>query len=197
MRALLTAFGPFQGRDQNQSQLVLEQCLRRLPEPWRAQLLPVHLPLLRAQVATQARRPDLQIWLALGECGTEGPPLLETRARNRHDFGADLDSAGGGAPRGVLEEGGPEEVASAGPAAELAAALGARGHAIALSQDAGSHCCNGLLYLAARALGAGAPERPWVLFLHLPRRAEDQAAQARLVLDGLDWLSARRLRSGG
>lgn len=192
MRALLTAFGPFQGRSQNQSQQVLEQCLRRLPEPWRAQLLPVHLPQLRAQVVGHARRADLEVWLALGESGIEGLPRLEAVARNHHDFGADAESAGGGALSGVLEEGGPEQVRIDGVAGALAADLSARGHAVELSEDAGRHCCNALLYLALRSLEPDEPGRPRVLLLHLPRRSEDVPAQARLVLDALAWMAARR-----
>lgn len=192
VRALLTAFGPFGGRDQNQSQQVLEHCLRRLPEPWRAQLLPVQLDPLRAMVRAQAQRADLRLWLALGEAGRDGPPVLELDARNRCDFRQDPASAGGAGLQGAVEEGGPERIALAAPVARLAAALRAGGHDLELSTDAGSHCCNALLYAAARAAAAAGPEAPWILFLHLPRRPEALPAQAGLVLDALAWLGTER-----
>lgn len=194
MRALLTAFGPFLGRPENQSQQVLEHVLRRMPEPWRAQLLPAHLGQLRLLVAGAARRGDLQVWLALGESGLEGLPALETLARNRYDFSGDPASAGGGDHLGELEEGGPERIDLSSPASLLAAGLRERGHALALSEDAGSHCCNGLLYLASRAFAADPQDQRQVYFLHLPRRPEQLAAQARLVHDALSWLAARHDR---
>lgn len=192
MRALITAFAPFQGRDQNQSQLVLEHCLRRLADPWRAQLLPVHLPQLRAQIAANARLADLHVWLALGECGAEGPARCETRARNRYDLGDDEVSAGGEARAGLLETAGPEQVECSSRSAALQAFLLERGHVLDLSQDAGQHACNALIYLGTRAQAAGGPDGLGILFLHLPRRPEEVGAQSRMALDAMAWLGAAR-----
>jgi pyrrolidone-carboxylate peptidase len=195
VRALITAFGPFQGREQNQSQLVLEHCLRRLSDPWRAQLLPVHLPQLRAQIAANARIADLRIWLALGECSTVGPALLETRARNHYDFGADVLSAGGEAGSGALEAAGPEQVETSSVSSALFDFLVQRGHALQLSQDAGQHACNALIYLAQRAQAAGGSSSLGLVFVHLPRRAEDLGAQVQLVLDAMSWLGGQAIHA--
>ncbi len=191
MRALLTAFGPFMDREQNQSQMVLELCLRRLPQPWRAQLLPVHLPWVLELAAARAADPDLAVWLAMGEAGEAGDPCLETRARNAYDLRRDASSAGGLAPEGPLEAAGPATVSALFPAEALARHLTARGHRLGLSADAGAHCCNALLYAATR-VGARRRDAPRIGFLHLPRRPEEAALQAALVLDAL-----RALDPGG
>lgn len=192
VRALLTAFGPFQGRPQNQSQQVLEHVLRRMPEPWRAQLLPTHLGQLRQLVPGTARRADLRLWLALGESGLDGLPVLETVARNRYDFSNDPASADGEELQGEWEAGGPKLIRVSSPHEGLATALRARGHALGISEEAGSHCCNGLLYLASRSIAAEVPDAPWAFFLHLPRQPEQLSVQARMVHDAMTWLAAQR-----
>lgn len=193
MRALLTAFGPFRGRPANQSQGVLERCARRLPEPWRAELLPVDLGWVRALALQRAGDPALVAWLALGEAGEDGgpgPPRLESLARNRYDLREDEESAAGEPLAGEVEAGGPAEAFAPASCLELAAWLRGRGHGIGVSRDAGAHCCNALLYASLRAGAARAPA-PWIGFLHLPRRASETAEQARLVLDALGWIGER------
>lgn len=188
MRALLTAFGPFLGRDQNQSQAVMELCLRRLPEPWRAQLLPVQLPWVLLLAKQRAADPRLRVWLAMGEAGEDGEPVLETRARNRYDLRGDPESAGDAPLTGELEPAGPAELPTPVPAAALAARLRQAGHGIGLSEEAGSHCCNALLYAATRAALAQ-PSPPRILFLHLPRQPARAAQQAELVLAAMHALA--------
>jgi pyroglutamyl-peptidase len=187
VRALLTAFGPFLGRAANQSQSVLEHCLRRLPPRWRAELLPADLGWVRTIAAERAADPRTSAWLALGEAGVDGPPLLERCARNRYDLREDPDSAAGAPPAGELEAGGPPQLDSTLPLDALARAMQARGHEVALSADAGAHCCNALLYFALRGARARTPP-PRIGFLHLPRRAAEAPRQAQLVLDALAWL---------
>jgi len=191
VRALLTAFGPFRGRVANQSQTVLEQCLRRLPPNWRAELLPVDLRWVREIAAQRVADSGLGAWLALGEAGEDGEPRLELRARNRYDLRDDAESAAEQALEGEVIARGPREFEVSLACEELAKAMRARGHALALSEDAGSHCCNALLYSALHA-ASGRASAPIIGFLHLPRRAAEAPQQARLVLDALAWLAAQR-----
>jgi pyroglutamyl-peptidase len=191
VRALLTAFAPFRGRASNQSQAVLEHCVRRLTPPWRAELLPVDLGWVRQLAPQRVADPALVAWLALGEAGEDGEPRLELRARNAYDLRDDAESAAGEPPSGAVQPDGPPELAAMLPCADLAAALRARGHALTTSDDAGAHCCNALLYCALRAASVRAPA-PWIGFLHLPRRPAEAPQQARLVLDALTWIGAQR-----
>ena len=190
MRALLTAFGPFAGRAVNQSQSVLELALRRLPAGWRAELLPVDLVWVRSLAAQRVGQSDLRIWLALGEAGEDGEARLELHARNHYDLRSDAASAAGEALQGELIAGAAGmldcDLASEG----LATQMRARGHALRLSEDAGAHCCNALLYCALHAAAARRPP-PVIGFLHLPRRAAEAPEQARLVLDLLAALDTR------
>lgn len=191
MRALLTAFAPFRGRDVNQSQSVLEQCLRRLPMPWRAELLPVDLAWVREMAAERAADPALTAWLALGEAGEEGEPRFELQAHNAYDLRDDLASSGAERPQGTLLADGPPLLAATWPSEECSTAMRGRGHALTTSMDAGRHCCNALLYVALHAAAQRTPA-PLIGFLHLPRRPAESTAQARLVLDALGWMNSLR-----
>lgn len=192
MRALLTAFGPFLGRDANQSQSVLELCLRRLPPPWKAELLPVDLAWVREISARRTRSPELEVWLALGEAGENGTPRIETCGRNHFDLNRDPASAGEEVLAGPLVIEGPRSLPTTLPVAELAEYLRNQGHELTLSADSGSHCCNALLYCGLHAV-AGRARPPWIGFLHLPRRAQDLKSQALMIHDALVWIGEQRL----
>jgi pyroglutamyl-peptidase len=197
VRGLITAYEPFQGRPENQSQEVLKLAVQlpQFPAAWRHALWPAILPELAGRVEQALPEDEAcpEVWLALGESGLEGLPALETVARNRWDLSEDAKAAAGGPASGVFEEDGPPWQPATWPATLMAKALRLQGHEVELSEDAGSHCCNGLLWLATRRVtGPLADRTPWVGFLHLPRQPEARAAQAALVADAAAWLAARR-----
>lgn len=188
-RGWLTAYEPFLGRPENQSQEVVRRVLadERLPAGWGGEFWPAVLPELADRTrATLDRRP--RVWLAVGEAREEGVPQLETVARNRWDLQGDQAAAAGGPEHGTFELGGPDQIRAHWPAAALADFLTEQGFSIELSEDAGSHCCNGVLWWATRMAAAGDGPRPWMGFLHLPRQVERRAEQAELIVAAVGWL---------
>jgi pyrrolidone-carboxylate peptidase len=217
-RGMLTAFRPFMGREQNQSQLVCEGLVAAdaLPKTCGQELWPVDLAALacrakerladRAEnlVAGRAEErlagagpslsaePPLKYWLALGEAGRDGVPLLETLAYNSFDLAKDPSSAGKGAVCGVLQPMAPPTLLAHWPAAALREHLLESGFDVDLSCDAGRHCCNALLFEATFAALDLRP-RPWIGFLHLPRCADELDQQVKLVAAALAWLDQQFL----
>jgi len=201
---MLTAFQPFLGRACNQSAQVFEHLLQTnfLPANCESQLLAVDRSQLEAMVKTRlagaasstpARTgPRLKYWLALGEAGPDGVALLETLATNAFDLGKDPASAGAGPVCGILQPQAPPTLVAHWPAQGLWKHLRGKGHAVELSCDAGRHCCNGLLFEATYAAQSMRP-RPWIGFLHLPRRPEDLSQQVDLVAASLAWLDQQFL----
>ena len=188
-RGWLTAYEPFLGRPENQSQEVVRRVLadERLPVGWGGDSGPAVRPELPGRTrAVMARRP--RVWLAVGEAREEGAPQLETVARNRWDLQGDQAAAAGCPEQGVFEPGGPDQVRAHWPAAALACFLAERGFSIELSDDAGHHCCNGVLWWATRMSSAGDRPRPWMGFLHLPRQVERRAEQTELIVAAVGWL---------
>jgi pyrrolidone-carboxylate peptidase len=188
---LITAYLPFLGRAENQSEQVLRlaRSLPAFPKNWASECWPAVLPELAARVAGVLTAPSPQVWLALGEAREEGVPELETIAHNEFGLGEDAEAAAGGPKQGVFEAHGPAFVRAHWPAAGLADSLAEAGFSVQLSQDAGRHCCNGLLWLATRAAELQPGPRPWIGFLHLPRQPEKRAEQAALLAHAATWLA--------
>jgi pyrrolidone-carboxylate peptidase len=188
---LVTAFRPFLGRAENQSEQVLRQAasLPNFPRAWSTEVWPAVLPELAGRIDAVLVGPRPQVWLALGEAREEGLAELETLAHNAFELGEDAEAAAGGPTSGALEPHGPAFVRAHWPAAGLAASLTEAGFAVQLSQDAGRHCCNGLLWLASRAAELGRGPRPWIGFLHLPRQVEQRKEQAELLAHAAAWLA--------
>jgi len=194
MHGLLTAYGTFMGREQNQSQLVLESLRQRGMPGLKCDLQqwPVVLPTVQSLVQSALGVPGLRYWLALGEAGRDGVPRLETRAYNHFDLRHDVQSAGGGSLEGSLVSAGPPSLRAHWPAPQLADAMNGAGYPVELSQDPGSHCCNALLYWGTLAAQAKQP-RPWVGFLHLPRQPYKVEEFAQMVEFALLWLDEQYL----
>ncbi|MCH2102224.1 MAG: hypothetical protein MK209_09920 [Planctomycetes bacterium] len=188
----LTAYEPFLGRSANQSQEVVRLAVADayFPQSWGHSFWPAILPeLLERTEEVLARRP--RVWLAVGEAREEGVPQLEVVARNHWDLLGDAVAASGGSEKGVFEPGGPSEVRAHWPANQLARYLSEEGFSVELSDDAGSHCCNGVLWWASRMAAVEGNPRPWMGFLHLPRQVDRRTEQAALIVSAVRWLNSQ------
>ena len=194
MRGLVTAYSPFLGRSLNQSQAVLEEIRRSAAAPvgWHTQTWPVILPTIRKLVSSVLSEPKLRWWLAIGEGQREGDARLEMRAHNHFDLRHNPNAAGDGPLEGNLDAAGPPSLAAHWPAEQLGDHLKRAGFSIELSVDAGSHCCNALLFLGTLQ-AQKLPFRPWVGFLHLPRQNSDIERQAEMVIEVIQWLNEQFL----
>lgn len=178
-RVLVTGYEPFDGERVNPSQLLVERWRETPPVlPAGVELHLAVLPVARRRMPAQLAqlldelRPE---WLlALGQHARHGRVTLERFARNRLHFGARLDNDGDGAHEERILDDGPARRESTLPVARLAHELAARGLPVTLSEDAGSHLCNALLYQAL-----GLRDGPRATFVHLPLLPEQASRRAR------------------
>lgn len=175
---LLTGFEPFGGEPVNPSQQLVERLGAEAPPHPALRVATAVLPVDIARVrpaleqALRGARPD--VVLAFGQAAGRGTLCLETRAFNELDFRGVPDNGGHVAHGEALVDGAPECLLSDLPLERLAARLGAAGHAVTLSHDAGRHLCNALLF---ELLHRHAPLR--AAFVHLPALPEQAARRER------------------
>ncbi|MBB3974003.1 hypothetical protein [Hansschlegelia beijingensis] len=182
MSLLITGFGRFMGGP-NCSEILLSALAADragLEGIWGG---PVALELLPVDVeaappalarALQAARPTHV--LLMGQAGGREAICLERVARNLIDLRVP-DAAGRLGPIGPVDPAGPGQRLSTWPDLEGAiSAARAEGVRAELSDQAGAHLCNQMLYLALEAAEQAAG-RPFVAtFLHLPLLPEQFAA---------------------
>ena len=175
MKILVTAFGPFDGRSQNASSLALSRLKREFPR-LNTRILPVDSVsgpqrLLRA---LRDLRPDAL--LMLGEAAGSSAIRLESTARNLMDFS--IPDGAGRQPRGQrIDPTGPDSAESTLPLPEILADLESAGHAVSISDDAGSYLCNQVMYLALQWI-AKHQLRCRAGFIHLPLAHDYPTANA-------------------
>ncbi len=190
MKLLVTGFGPFDGRAQNASALAL--CgLKRKFGSLNTRVLPVdgvRAPRRMSQ-ALRELRPDAVIML--GEARGATSLRFEQTAHNELDF--PIPDNGGWQPRGVeIVRGAPAALPATLPREALEAALGAAGHPLVISSDAGRYLCNHLLFHTLHFLAKHSPGTA-AGFIHLPLAAD--LATARVV-DALALVIAALRRRG-
>lgn len=162
MRCLVSAFEPFGGRVRNAASDCLDGA--SLPPGWERVVFPVCLPKLDSLVDRVLERPP-RIWLALGESTASSLPAFELAARPAWDLTADSAAAATGPLEGCHP--GPDLRSARLPSSWLQSELAALGHPLELSEDAGSHCCNALLWLVLSKTATWT-RRPVAGFLHIP-----------------------------
>ncbi len=170
---LVTAFGPFGGREINASSLALEQ-LVAADRSLRFRILPVDLVEAPRRLHEAIRRVAPEAILMLGEAANASRLRLETRAWNELDF--TIPDISGRQPRArPIDRQGPAHLGTSVDTKALAARLGAGSHEVECSSDPGRYLCNRLYHAALR--NAGVP----ALFVHLPlehRLPPERAAEA-------------------
>ncbi|MES2476834.1 MAG: pyroglutamyl-peptidase I [Verrucomicrobiota bacterium] len=182
MKILVTAFGPFAGRSENASMLVLHELKLRFPEI-RTRILPVDAVVApsRLKQALRSLRPDAVVML--GEAAGSKTIRLETRAWNEMDFRIP-DIAGRLIAARPIREDGPNSLNSTLPLDLIFTSLDADGHPVSTSNDAGRYLCNQVFYQTMDYLVGHDMEIP-AGFIHLPLAADfptNQAADAMAKL---------------
>lgn len=181
MKLLVTAFGPFGGRNRNASSLALAGLKQRMPR-LNTRILPVDSVVapLRMSQALRELEPDAVI--LLGEAGNSDTIRLETIAWNELDFR--IPDIAGRQPQGQrILEGAPDFLRSSLPFETIHEKLSLVHHPVSMSEDAGRYLCNQLLFHTLHAL-TRIPRPVPAGFIHLPLETEyptDRAVDA-LVL---------------
>lgn len=175
MKVLITAFGPFDGRQENASSLALRIVTERFPTV-RFRILPVDLVVAPARLlhALRAVQPDRLVML--GEAAGSRHIRLETTAWNEMDFRIP-DIAGRLPDRQVVREGARPSLPATLPLGEMHARLQESGHAVELSNDPGRYLCNQIFFTALHDLAARGVACP-AGFVHLPLPADYPPARA-------------------
>lgn len=176
---LLTAFGPFGGRRENASSLVLQGIKPQFPGV-RTRILPVDSVLgpARLRQALATIRPRAVVML--GEAAGSNTIRLETTAWNSLDFRIP-DIAGRMPSDRPIEAGGPDQIGSTLPIESLRQRLEKGGHQVTLSDDPGRYLCNQVFFLARSWLERWAPGCP-AGFIHLPLESDYPTKRATLAI---------------
>ncbi len=190
MKILVTAFGPFAGRSENASTLVLRELRKRVPGILN-RVLPVDAVIAPSRLKQALRRVRPDAVVLLGEAAGSKTIRLETRAWNEMDFPIP-DIAGRLITSRPIRKDGPEMLPSTLPLAAIRTALAADGHPVSLSDDAGRYLCNQLFYHAMNYLGEH-DSKISAGFIHLPLAADFPTSRAVKAIEKiLEIVAARR-----
>ena len=174
-RWLVTAFGPFDGREENASEMALREWVAREPGlRWR--ILPVDAVVAPARLRAALREVRPEVLVMLGEAAGSKVPRLEEKAWNEADFR--IPDAVGRLWTGRQVVAGGAAWRSAGwRVDELAGSLEGQGWKFERSQDPGRYLCNLVSYVAFDFL-----EREGVEclagFVHLPLAAQHETRKS-------------------
>jgi len=172
---LVTAFGPFDGRSENASSLVLKHLRADYPGI-RTRVLPVDSVSgpARLRRALGGIRPRAVVML--GEAAGSSGIRLETTAWNRLDFR--IPDIAGRMPRDrPIARDGPTSIGSTLPLEQLHRLLLEAGHQVGLSDDPGRYLCNQVFFTARLWLERRHLNHP-AGFIHLPLAADYPTARA-------------------
>ncbi|WP_193212975.1 pyroglutamyl-peptidase I [Luteolibacter marinus] len=171
---LVTAFGPFGGREVNASSLALA-ALRRADTTLRTRTLPVDLVAAPRILHRAIRELSPRAILLLGEAGNAGRIRLESRAWNELDF--TIPDIAGRQPRNTpITPAGPAYLETPVDLAALMDGLRRAGHDAEQSTDPGRYLCNRIFHAAlSRA-------RVPALFVHLPLESRLETYRAVAAL---------------
>lgn len=169
MKLLVTAFGPFGGRELNASSLALAGLRKSFPGI-HTRILPVDAVIApsRLKQAIRLIRPDAL--LMLGEAGGSREIRLETTAWNELDFRIPDIAGRQYTPRPIRHDA-PVSLPSTLPLAEIHKRLVTLGHPVTFSDDPGRYLCNLLFFRALHDLAQGGISVPSG-FIHLPLESE-------------------------
>ena len=173
MKILVTAFEPFNGRDINPSQLILEQLEAPEGVTLIKELLPVEFKatteILKKRL--QEHRPDVVI--SLGQAGNRPEISVERVAVNldncRSSNGQKIiaDNAGDTPVDEPIVADGPQAYFSNLPVWEMVEAIQKAGVDAAVSYTAGTYVCNHVMYTVLHEVAINYPDMK-AGFIHVP-----------------------------
>lgn len=165
---LLTGFEPFGGLETNASWEMLRPLAGRTVAGYRIAI--AQLPVVYDEMAKPLReaiekhKPELVICFGVGAAVVQ----VELVARNGYHQAQPRDNAGRAPPRREIAPGGPAEIATQLPAAEILRALQSARIGAGDSRDAGGYLCNECFY---RLMALNTPAAAGIKrrgFLHVP-----------------------------
>ena len=173
MKILVTAFEPFNGRDINPSQLILEQLEAPKGAILIKELLPVEfkttIEILRNLI--KEHQPD--IVLSLGQAGNRPEISVERVAINLNNVRSSNgktelpDNAGDAPVDKRIVEGAPEAYFSNLTVWEMVKTIQNEGVAAAVSYTAGTYVCNHVMYIVLHEVETNYPNMK-AGFIHVP-----------------------------
>ncbi len=165
MNLLVTAFGPFGGRELNASSLALEGLRKSFPR-LRTRVLPVDAVIAPSRLIQAIRLIQADALIMLGEAGGSTGIRLETTAWNELDFRIP-DIAGRKYSSRPIRRAAPASLSSTLPLVEIHERLVSLGHPVTFSQDPGRYLCNQIFFRAMDHLAQNGIAIP-AGFIHLP-----------------------------
>ena len=188
MKILVTAFGPFGGRELNASSLALAGLRKSFPG-LHTRVLPVDAVIAPSRLNQAIRQILPDAVLMLGEAGGSHEIRLESTAWNELDFRIP-DNAGRRYSRRPIRSDAPISLPSTLPLREIHDRLVSLGLPVAFSRDPGRYLCNLLFFRALHELPRLGLRIP-AGFIHLPlesdlptERAVDALCEAMDVIAG-------------
>lgn len=178
MKLLVTAFGPFGGRDLNASSLALAGLRKSFPG-LRSRVLPVDAVIAPSRLIQAIRLIQPDALLMLGEAGGSTRIRLETTAWNELDFRIP-DIAGRQYSSCPIRRAAPASLPSTLPLTEIHQRLVFHGHPVTFSDDPGRYLCNQLFFRVMDHLAQNRLSIP-AGFIHLPLERDlptDRAVEA-------------------
>lgn len=173
MKILVTAFEPFNGRDINPSQLILEQLEAPEGATLIKQLLPVEFQRTTDMLRQLLKEHQPDIVLSLGQAGNRPEISVERIAINLNNCRSSngkktvADNAGDAPIDEVIVEGAPEAYFSNLPVWEMVKAIQEAGVDVAVSYTAGTYVCNHVMYVVLHEVITKYPEMK-AGFIHVP-----------------------------
>ncbi len=192
MNVLVTAFGPFGGRELNASSLALAGLRKSFPG-LHTRILPVDAVIAPSRLIQAIRLIQPDALIMLGEAGGSTDIRLETTAWNELDFRIP-DIAGRQYSSRPIRGESPASLPSTLPLREIYDRLVSVGHPVTFSEDPGRYLCNLLFFRAMDHLAENSLNIP-AGFIHLPLESDLPTEQAVAALtEALKCVAVNRIR---
>jgi len=181
MKILVTAFEPFNGRDMNPSQLILEQLEAPEGVTLIKELLPVEFKRSTTILQELLKEYQPDIVLSLGQAGNRPEISVERVAinldncRSSNGQKAIADNAGDMPVDEPIVEGAPQAYFSNLPVWDMVKVIQEAGVEAAVSYTAGTYVCNHVMYTVLHEVATNYPEMK-AGFIHVPFLPEQNPA---------------------